>query len=89
MFGKVQVHHDSVLNALFNTLWSVICQSDNLYFIYLPSAKVLEQNGGCLSNRNNTVEEISNLELQGKQFGKLRCLDPKGEFKEILWARTV
>lgn len=88
MFGKVQVHHDSMLNALFNTLQSVTCQSDNSYCIYLPSAKVLEQNGECLSSRNNTVEEIANLEQQREQFTKLRHLDLKEEFKEILWART-
>lgn len=84
MFGKVQVHHDCMLNALFNTLQSVRCQSDNSYCIYLPSAKVLEQNAECLNNRNDAVEEISNAEQQREQFTKLGHLDLKEEFKEIL-----
>lgn len=85
-FGTVQVQHNSVLNALFNTLQHVQVTAHPAFAS--PSAEVLEQNGVHWRNWNKALEERSKLEQQREQFTEFRCLDPKGEFKAALGAWT-
>lgn len=81
------MHDDSVLNSLFNTLQSVTCQSDNLYYTYLQS-KILEQSDGCLSSRSDTVIEISNLQQQRKQLTRLKTPWCQRGIKGSVWSQN-